>query len=70
MKKRIPDRKYQTLVNEEVLLLSTKQGYIPLLPLFLNPLFLVCKIAYRVAEIEQNNVTWQALNNNIMIPLP
>lgn len=49
-----------TLIEYEIRLYST-------LLLFLNPLFLVCKITYRLAEKIKRNVTWQALNNNIMI---
>lgn len=56
-------------MHGEVLWLGMKSGYIPLLPLFLNPLFLICKITYRVAEMKQNNVPWQALNNNMMFCL-
>lgn len=47
--------------------MSLELSSFPFLLLFLNPLFLVCKVTYRVAEtIKGNNITWPALNNNIM----
>ena len=54
-----------------MLQLSLEFSSFPFLPLFLNPLFLVCKVTYRVAEkIKGNNITWPALNNNIMTFCP
>lgn len=51
--------------------MSLELSSFPFLPLFLNPLFLVCKVTYRVAEkIKGNNITWPALNNNIMTFCP
>lgn len=51
--------------------MSLELSSFPFLSLFLNPLFLVCKVTYRVAEkIKGNNITWPALNNNIMTFCP
>ena len=47
--------------------MSLELSSFPFLSLFLNPLFLVCKVTYRVAEkIKGNNIAWPALNNNMM----
>lgn len=71
LKKCHPSRKYPASANGEVLRLSLELSSFPFLPLFLNPLFLVCKVTYRVAEkIKGNNITWPALNNNIMTFCP
>lgn len=71
LKKCYPGRKYPASANGEVLRLSLELSSFPFLPLFLNPLFLVCKVTYRVAEkIKGNNITWPALNNNIMTFCP